>query len=373
MAAVGLPRMHKESGEHRVFLPALVEFLERVGADDIVLEEGYGSELGLSFEAYRAASRQVREATWEECLAQDVVVVLRCPDEAALRRIRRGVVLVSMLHFATRPGRVALLRDLGIRGVSLDGVVDDTGRRLVEDLEAVAWNGVRVAFERLAERMPGFARPGRPPIRAVTLGAGAVASHVVRAVARYGDPKLQARLAFRGVPGIAHLVLDWDVTRDRAALEELLACTDLLVDATARPDPTQVIVPNVCLGGMPDHAVILDLAVDPYDFSRDPPLVKGVEGLPEGNLDQYLFLPDDPAYARIDPRVATEHRRVALSCHSWPGVDALRNMELYGKQLEPVLRVVVERGLDRIDPIRGPYFDRAVARADLHRWHATEH
>jgi alanine dehydrogenase len=51
--------------------------------------------------------------------------------------------------------------------------------------------------------------------------------------------------------------------------------------------------------------VILDLSVDPYDFTVSPPEVKGIEGIPEGNLDQYIFAPDDPAYARIDPRIQT--------------------------------------------------------------------
>lgn len=368
MVTIGLPRMHKEPGEHRVFLPTLTAFLERVGAREIVVEEGYGAEMGLDPDDYRRTTKRVRQGNLDECLSQDVIVVLRCPNESLLRRIRQGATLVSMLHYVTRPGRVALLRSQGIRGVSLDGVVDDHGRRLVEDLRAVAWNGVRAAFDVLSRRMPDFARPGRRPLRVLTLGPGAVGGQVVQAAARYGDPSLHARLAAEGVAGVEQTFLDWDVTRDAAGLAERLARTDLLVDATARPDPTRLIVRNEWIGAMPEHAVILDLAVDPYDFARDPPAVKGIEGVPEGNLDKYVFFPEDPIYGLMDARISTRNRRAALSCYSWPGVAPRENMEIYSKQIEPVLRVVVERGLDAIDVEHGTIFERAVARADLYRW-----
>jgi alanine dehydrogenase len=360
--------MHQEAGEHRAFLPPLVAFLERVGAREIVLEEGYGQEMGLTLDDYRRASARARGGSLEEALAQDVVLVLRCPREPLLRRLRRGAVLVSMLHYPTRPGRLELMGALGVRGVSLDGVVDDNGRRLVENLEQVAWYGVREAVKALAAGWPDLERPGRRPVRALTLGAGALAGQAVRAVARYGDPALAARLQASGVSGVEHVVLDWDVTRDEEALRRWLAWADLVIDATARPDPTRVVVPNAWLGLTAPHAVLLDLAADPYLPDREPFAGKAIEGLPHGTLDRWLFSPDDPAWAALDPRVPTGQRRTTLSCNAWPGIEPRACMELYGPQIEPVLRVVLERGLDRVDPLKGPFFDRAVARADSTRW-----
>lgn len=49
---VGLPRMHKEAGERRDFLPEFVSFLSRAGFGDIVVEEGYGT--GVGFETSRS-------------------------------------------------------------------------------------------------------------------------------------------------------------------------------------------------------------------------------------------------------------------------------------------------------------------------------
>ncbi len=361
--------MHKEAGERRDFLPPLIAFLDRAGAEAIVLEDGYGSGMGLTADAYLRASPKVRFGDYDECLSQDVVVVLRCPAEDALRKVRRGARVLSMFHYPTRPGRVQLLRELGVRGVSLDSLTDERGSRLVQNLEAVGWNGVRSGMRALAAQYRRFEDPGRRPIRVKILGAGAVGGHAARAATRYGDPKWRSELVARGVPGVEVTVVDFDCTFRENDVLDLLERTDLLVDATARPDPSRYILPNPWLGALPPHAVIVDLAVDPYDFTRDPPAVKGIEGVPEGNLDQYLYRPDDPVYERMDPRIDTTNRRTALSCYSWPGVYPRECMEVYGAQLEPVLQVVLESpDLDALDPIRGRPFERVVARADVMRW-----
>lgn len=365
---VGLPRLHKEAGERRDFLPALVQFLERIGVERIFVEEGYGSGMGLSVETYTEASSLVRVGTLLECYQQDLVVALRCPSEDLLRSMRRGAVLVSMLHFPTRPGRVKLFHELGVRGVSLDSVKDDLGVRLVQNMAAVGWNGVKAAFIEVAKVLRNFDDPRRRPVRTTVLGAGAVGGHAVQAAIRYGDPELRQRLANRGVPGVEVTTIDYELTRDERYMLTRLEHTDLLIDATQRPDPSQVVIANEWIAALPVHAVILDLAVDPYDFTVDPPEVKGVEGLPEGNLDQFVFQPDDAAYNRLNPRVKSAERRTALSCYSWPGVDPRACMEVYGSQIEPVLRAVVATGLDQLDPQRGPYHERATSRADVARW-----
>ncbi|MBX5484605.1 MAG: hypothetical protein IRZ16_22505 [Myxococcaceae bacterium] len=174
---VGLPRMHKEPGEKRDFFPDLVAFLTALGARRIVVEYGYGEGIGCTFDDYRAASPVVEEGSYDECLAQDLVIVVRCPDQAAFAKMRPGAILLSMLHYPTRPHRVELLQEHGIRGVSLDGVVDDGGRRLVENLAAVGWNGVRAAFAELRKLRPDFESTHRAPIHVTVMGSGAVGTH----------------------------------------------------------------------------------------------------------------------------------------------------------------------------------------------------
>ncbi|MGZ8661430.1 MAG: hypothetical protein ACXWYI_05085 [Actinomycetota bacterium] len=366
--SVGLPRMHKEAGERRDFLPPLVEFLDRHGASEIVIEDGYGSGIGVDHSGYIRASTRCRVGTYEECLAQDVVVVLRYPGRDVVRSLRPGIILVSMLHLPTRPERVELLTELGIRGVSLDGVTDDRGTRLVQNVQAVGWNGVREAFKEIAKIHPRFSHPSRRALRVTCLGAGAVGAHAIRAATRYGDPKLREELAAHRVPGVEVTVADFDLTWHENYMLTRLEQTDLLIDATQREDPTRVIVPNDWVAALPQDAVILDLSVDPYDVTVDPPKMKGIEGIPEGDLDRFVFMPDDPAYDGLPPAIGTRNRRVALACYSWPGLQPRECMEVYGGQIEPVMRVILERTIDELDEQMGSYYERAVARAEVSRW-----
>jgi alanine dehydrogenase len=368
---VGLPRMHKEAGERRDFLPEFVAHLELSGAAEIVIEEGYGQGMGLTPEDYLRASKKVRFADYDTCFGQDLVAVVRCPSDDAIKKMRRGSILLSMLHYPTRPGRVAMLQSLGIHGVSLDGLTDDLGVRLVENLESVGWNGVQAAFAELRKRIRHFDEPQRRPTRVVVMGSGYVGGHALRAATRYGDAALREQMARKGVPGVMATVVDYDFTRHENVMLDLLEHTDLLVDATARPDPSKYVIPNEWVAALPAHAVMLDLSVDPYDFTIDPPEVKGIEGMPEGNLDQWVFQPDDPAYERLDPRVGRTHRRTALSCYSWPGVHPKACMEIYGKQIQPIARVLFEAPVGSLDATHGRFFERATARAEVNRWKST--
>ncbi len=363
----GFPRMHVEAGERRDFLPELVTWLDRHDVGEIVLEEGYGSAMGLGPDAYLRSDR-VRFAPYEDCFGQDVVVVLRCPPREALSQLRPGTVFVSMLHYPTRPERVELLVRRGIHGVSLDAITDERGRRTVENLESVAWNGVREAFREIQVRHPHFDHPSRRPLHVTCLGAGAVGAHAVHASTRYGDARLRESLVASNVPGVEVTVLDFDLTWHEDYMLGRLETTDLLIDATHRRDPSTPIVPNAWVAALPQDAVLLDLAADPYDLDARPPVVKGIEGVPHGNLDTWIFPVDHPAWGALDERVTTTNRRVALSCYSWPGLDPVGSMRAYGAQLEPVLRVVLEKPPGSWELEGADHEERAVARAEVSRW-----
>ena len=101
--------------------------------------------------------------------------------------MRRGAILISMLDFPTRPGRVQLLSDLGIDAISLDTIVDDEGHHLIENLRSVAWNGIGAAFQALERFWPAMTIKGRQPIRVTIMGAGTVGKHTVEFATKYGD------------------------------------------------------------------------------------------------------------------------------------------------------------------------------------------
>lgn len=350
----------------RDFPPSVLEFLAQFDLDAVVLEDGYGGRQGIAPAEY--VHPKLRYGSVAECYAQDLVVTLRCPKPELFRSVKRGGVLLSMLHFPTRPDRVRLCDELGIIGVAMDQVADDLGRRVIENLEAVGFNGVRIAMNRLQSSWPAFASTERGPLQVTVLGGGAVGAHAMRAAVRYGDDAIRRELHARGVPGVEVTTIDFELAQDTDYLRRRLARSDMLVDATQRRDSSQVVVKNEWLALLPAHAVIVDLSVDPYDFTRDPPGLKAVEGIPQGSLDQFVFAPDDPAWDRVDARVPHKERRSVVSCYSWPGIDPAACMRVYGKQIEPVLRALIEKSPDKLAPVGGPWMERATARAMHHQY-----
>jgi len=275
-----------------------------------------------------------------------------------------------MLHYPTRPQRVEFLRSLEIEAVSLDSLKDDSGRRLIENMRSVAWNGLEAGFQVLQRTYPspGIGSPKRAPIHATVLGVGAVGAHAVQAASRYGDVKLWQTLAERGTPGVQVTAIEYDLAGREEVMQNILARTDLLVDATQRRDTSKAVISNEWVGWLPEHAVIVDLSVDPYICQNGVIQVKGIEGIPQGNLDQYVFMPNDPAYEHIPDCVSTKNRRNTVSCYSWPGIRPKKCMKLYGQQIRPILRTITDRGgVQNINP-NGRYFERAIWQAKLSQW-----
>jgi alanine dehydrogenase len=363
---VGFPRMHREPSERRDFLPPLIGLLAANGAE-VHVEHGIGSDMGYTDDDYRAVSPDVIVTDEADCYRQDIVVVLRAP-EGRYELLRPGSCLVSMLHFGTRPARVRMLRELGIDAVSLDLIRDDDGRRLVENLRSVAWNGIAAAFAALERTWPELTGPRHSTVKVLILGAGRVGRHAVEFATKYGDDARNEVLTRAGLPGVEVVTAGRNLTADAEYLRARLLVTDVLVDATARRDPSRPLIPNAWLGWLPRHAVVCDLSVDPYLLDVEPKIVRGIEGIPQGNLDQWEFAPDDPAWDALPPGIPTDERRTVVSCYSWPGVRAEPCMHVYGSQLAPLLETLVTaHGMGGLRP-DGRFHERALWRGSLRGW-----
>ena len=370
--SIGLPRMHLETGEKRDFLPEFVQHLYRYGFE-IFLEHGYGAGMGIQDSDYLAVAPTAHFTSHDVTFKKDLVLVLRYLGDNALTKMKSGACLISMLHYPTRSRRVEFLKEMGLEAISLDSIKDDVGRRLVENVRAVAWNGVEIAFKVLKEHYPapGLEDPNRLPIKVTVLGAGAVGMFAIQAAIRYGNEKTWRYMASIGATGVQVTAVDYDLTNHPAITQQILKYTDILVDATQRSEPKKPVVQNEWIGLMRQHAVLLDLSVDPYDCEPEVRSVKGIEGIPQGNLDQYIFAPDDPAYAMIPACVRTNERRLAVSCYSWPGIYPKECMEIYGKQLYPLMHEIAKRGGVQNINRNGNFFQRAIGRAMLSNWNIS--
>lgn len=358
--------MHKERGERRDFLPSLVRRMTKLGVE-VYVESGIGSGMGLTDADY--AGPGVHVVDHLEAYRQDVVLVLRSPELDEYSKLEKGSTLISMLHFPTRPRRIRRLTELGLEAISLDSIEDDDGRRLVENMRAVAWNGLEAAFDTLEKTDPTLQDSGRPPVRVTVMGAGMVGKHAVEAASKYGNIERSKAYRQKNLLGVEVTVLGRDLTGHWAYMKERLRNTDVLVDATQRSNPTVPLIPNDWLGWLPPHAVVCDLVVDPYVLEGNPPTVRSLEGIPRGDLNQYVFLPDDPNWTKTVPaEIPTKHRRPTVTCYSWPGVHPRPCMELYEEQLSPMLETLFTRG--GVENLRsdGDFFERALCRASLRAW-----
>lgn len=359
---VGFPRMFKESGERRVFLPAFIQSLTRFA--DVYVEAGYGSRSGFTFDDFCQGNRRVFQTDHAGAFKKDYVIVLRSPSEEEFKLMNPGACLISMLHYPTRPHRVQVLRELGINAISMDSIVDDGNLRLVENMRAVAWNGLEAAFDFLEKDCENLVREG-PAYNVLILGTGMVGKHAVDAATKFGSVERNDRHIALNGPGAIAWCVGRNLTDQPERMKTLFRQADVLVDATYRRDTTRAVVPNEWIGWLPPHAVIADLAVDPYLLDGLPPTVRGIEGIPQGNLNHYVFPPDDSTWDRTVPaEIPSANRRTVVSCYSWPGIHPEACMEHYGRQLEPLMEALLVRPYESIS-LEGDYFQRALARAKL--------
>lgn len=364
---MAFPIIHEEKSEKRDFLPSLFRKLGKYPGLRIYLEKGYGMKLGIAEDEYTNANPNVTFVSADEVFTKEAVIVVRVPKFERIRKMRRKAVLVSMLHYVTRPRLVELLDEKDILCFSMDSIVDDWFNRIFVNFPGTSGPAMRAGFAELGKRMPEFSSPARRPINATILGLGKTAQAAAKALENCSEPDFSRY----GVSGIIVRMLPQSITSRHDLLGSILTDTDILVDCTKRSDPSAIIVPNRLLCSLPPHAVIVDVSSDPYDAGTIPPQVKAIEGIPYGTLDKYAFETDDPFYASIDPLVDTACRRTVVTCNAWPGSEPEECMRVYEEQLLPLIRVLLENDPGKISLESDDMYERALARSTLKFFHSN--
>lgn len=364
MIKIGFPRMHKEANEKRDFLPRFFRQLMNEKAE-LYLERGYGSAMGFSMEDYLRENPRIQFVEHRDCYTKDMVIVLRAPEVHEIELMHEGSILMSMLHYPTRERRTELLKKKNIYGISMDSVRNDLMERIIVNYAGTSGNGIEMAFRELSKSMKNFYSRDRGIINVSIIGLGMVGLTAAKAAKTYGSPEINEKMNKIGAKGVLVKMLPRSITRDRYELIQLLKSTDILVDASTRDITSEYIVENELIKYMKPSSIILDLTADPYLTDVDPIQVKAVEGIPTGTLDKMVFYPQDDEYSFIPPGVSTANRRVVVSCNAWPGLNAVECMRLYGKQLTPLVKMLIRNNIKEVNEHSDSFFMRAAYRGSI--------
>ena len=280
---LGLPRMHKESrGAAR--LPPRPGPPPSPTSEASRRRAGHRLRHGLPRRGLPACvpdgsasdrTRTPSPRTWSWCSGRPRI---------GCEQLRRGATLVSMLHFPTRPGRVARLVELGLDAICLDLLADDVGHRLVVDGRGSRGTGSRPrstcwsADGRSSPRADTAAHPGDRDRRAAR-------SASTRSRRPRSTGTSSARIACAHLPGVEVMTIGRNLTGRRDYMGSdwpSPTCWSTRPSGTIRACRWSRTSGSV----LPEHAVICDLVVDPYLLHERPPTVRGIEGIPQGNLDQ---------------------------------------------------------------------------------------
>ncbi|MCQ2551064.1 MAG: hypothetical protein MJ146_02580 [Clostridia bacterium] len=361
MKTVGFPMIRNFSGDSRDFNPALFEFMDRYEGVEFYLEDGYGSRLGYTKDDYYKASSKVKFVSRKESFGQDITMILKNPELEDLEMLKDGSVYFSMLHYATRPGVREIIERKHLKAFAMDHIVDDEHKRIFVDFFGTAFNACKYGVDALKETYPKFHSKDRGPIKALVMGVGGVGQNAIRSLEILSDQEfLQS-----GEYGILPIVATRAITGHPELFNELIKDCYLVVDATQRKVESEYVMTNEQIGLLPEEAVIVDICADRYDFTVNPPLVKGMEGTLTGSPDHAIIYPDDPRYETEFPAdiVSSKHRRVTASCNAWPGMDVPRSVQVYFGLMKNYVGLILTKEFEDISEDSDNLFERGLARS----------
>lgn len=360
---IGFPRMLSdiEKGEKRDFLPDLMGYFKKIPDVEVYLENNYGEGMGLCENDYLKLNPNIKFVDHETIYKKDMVIVLKSPTKEEIYSMKKGAVLMSMMHFETRPTRNTYLLDQKLEVYSMDSMADDKGNRMLVNYNGTSRSAVKTGFYELQKRMKNFYSKKRGPIKATIIGMGGVGLNAARAFEEFSDKEFLYNN--EEVLGVTVTMLPRGITKDLDYMKEIMKETDIFVDATKRPDTSISIIPNSLLAHAPAHMVIVDISADPYNEKVDPILIKAIEGIPTGSLNKYVFEIDE--YAGIPDNIDSTNKRVVVSCSGWPGVDPINCMEVYNDQIKGYIKELLTKDTNLLDIKSEEIYERSLVRSSL--------
>ena len=268
-------------------VPEVVGRLTGAGLQ-VLVQAGAGRLAYQSDEAYAAAGALVESG--DVLSGADVVLGVRAPEPAAVRRLRPGAVTISLLDPVAEYRVVAALRDAGVTAFSLDLLPRISRAKAMDALSSQAlvagYRAALVAADRLPRFFPLFmtAAGTVPPARVLVLGAGVAGLQAIATARRLGarvsayDVRASSAEEVRSL-GAAFVDLGLDVlegaggyaremtveraTRQRELLAPHVAEADAVITTAAVPGRrAPVLVTAGMVEAMRPGSVVVDLAAE---------------------------------------------------------------------------------------------------------------
>ncbi len=167
-----------EQGEARVAMtPDSAAQLQKLG-HECVIETGAGAAAGFSDAVYKAAGVSVLKTAAALCKASDVVIKVRPPQEAEVKRLREGQTLISFFWPGQNEALMELARSKGANVIAMDMVPRISRAQKMDALSSMAniagYRAVIEAGNNFGRFFTGqVTAAGKvPPAKVLVVGAG---------------------------------------------------------------------------------------------------------------------------------------------------------------------------------------------------------
>jgi H+-translocating NAD(P) transhydrogenase subunit alpha len=277
------------SGERRVALvPDVVKRLVAAGWE-VVVQAGAGTEAAFSDAAYVNAGATIAPDAASTHEGAGLVVGVNAPDVAGAGLVPQGATVLSFFQAAQSADAVRTLAGRGATVFSFDLLPRISRAQGMDALSSQATvSGYRAgltAAEHLAKFFPMFmtAAGTVPPAKVLVMGVGVaglqsiatarrlgavVKAYDVRAAAKeeaesLGATFLDLGVSAEGTGGYARELTEDELARQRAALANEVAASDVVITTAAVPGrAAPVLVTEEMVDGMSEGAVVVDMAAD---------------------------------------------------------------------------------------------------------------
>jgi NAD(P) transhydrogenase subunit alpha len=255
----------------------------------VAIETGAGARSGIADEAYEAAGASVTATAAEAYAGADIVLCVDTPDEAGIRHIPEGSILVGMMNPLDPRTDFTALNKRSIHAYAMELLPRISRAQSMDVLSSqsnlAGYRAVIEAVSATSKTIPMMmtAAGTIPPAKALVLGAGVAGLQAIATAKRLGavvsafdvraavkEQVMSLGAKFVEVPAGADAEtsggyakeMDADYKRrQEQAISDVIATQDIVISTALIPGkPAPELITDVMVGRMKAGSVIVDLA-----------------------------------------------------------------------------------------------------------------